>query len=84
MQQREFLWSRAEAVAEPGNGLRVLSSRQSKWAKRVNMLQRFAEGTAQRTAGTVSLEKKYLLRCSLCLRAECCQQFYDDIDFFMP
>lgn len=48
----------AEAVAEPGNGLCVLSSRQSKWAKYVNMLQCFAEGIAQCRAGTVSLEKQ--------------------------
>lgn len=82
MQQREFLRSRARAAAEPGNGLCVLSSHQSKWAKHVNVLRWFAEGVARCGVGTVTLEKKYLVLCSLWLRAEGCQQFYDDIDFF--
>lgn len=74
MQQREFLRSRAQALAEPGNGLCVSSSRQNKWPKRVNVLPWFAESVAQRKAGTVSLEK-YLVLGGVCLRAECCQQF---------
>lgn len=84
MQQREFLRSRAQALAGPGNGLCVSSSRQSNWPKRVNVLPWFAESVAQREAGTVSLEKKYLVPGGVCRRAECCQQFQDDIDFFMP
>lgn len=64
------------------HGLCVLSPRHNKWAECVNVLQWFAKGTARCRVGTASLEHQYLMLCSLCLRADCCQQFYDDIDFF--
>lgn len=60
----------------------VLSPHHSKGDKCVNVLQWFAKGSAQCRVGTASLEQQYLKLCSLCLRADCWQQFYDGIDFF--
>lgn len=70
------------AGSRAGHGLCVLSPRHSKWAKCVNVLQWFAKVTAQCRVGTASLVHQCLMLCSLYLRADCCQQFYDDIDFF--
>lgn len=64
------------------DGLGVLSPRHTKGAKCVNVFQWFAKGTALCRVGTASVERHYLKLCSLCLRADFCQQFYDYIDFF--
>lgn len=58
----------------------MLSPHHSKGDKCVDVLQWLPKGTVQCRVGTASLE--HLKLCSLCLRADCCQQFYDDIDFF--